>query len=136
MTRQAISELLERVRAASGPVAALDLQIAIVAQGVTPEWQEYSKSWAYHKDGSWVALQSDGPYTASLDAIVALIERELLGAMRASGSMEDGPFCRLLWPGAEHSYVGNYVDENATTEVLACCAAFLSAKLETIEETT
>jgi hypothetical protein len=68
-------------------------------------------------------------YTSSLDAIVALIERELPGTMWATGNMEEGPFGRLLVPQSDGGYAGGYVNANGASEPLALCAAFLRAQL-------
>lgn len=50
------------------------------------------------------------------------------GALWCVGSMEDGPFARVLWPSASGSYTGNYIETRASTPALALTAAALRAR--------
>lgn len=72
-----LEEMLGKVEASAGPDTNIDTELHAYIEGVTPEWQEYSKSFAYHKDGFWVSFGPVPNYTASVDAALALVERML-----------------------------------------------------------
>lgn len=117
-----LSQLLEKVRTATGPDRAIDRDIAEHIVGTRFRSTKRGREWLEDSHGgveTWVRQAT--PYTTSLDAIVALIERELPGwwwkatktgraDMELVGSM---PFVS--------------VGVNAKTPALALCAAFLSA---------
>lgn len=75
------SELIERLEKCTGPVPELDEAIQAWSVGATAEWQDYKSANAYHRDGFWVSIGVVQPYTASLDATIALVERLLPGWM-------------------------------------------------------
>lgn len=77
-----MSEIVERLEKLTGPDPAVDEAIHVNVSGVTAEWQEYKQANAYHKDGSWVSIGPIPPYTASVDAAVALVEKVLPGWAR------------------------------------------------------
>lgn len=51
-------------------------------------------------------------------------------ALYAVGSMEDGPFARVIWPQPDGSYVGGYFEATAAHPSLALLAAILRAERE------
>jgi hypothetical protein len=61
---------------------------------------------------------------AHLNAAMMLLEPHTLWAV---GSMEEGPFARLVMPQADGGYVGGYVEAYAPTPALALCAAIARA---------
>lgn len=63
--------------------------------------------------------------TSSLDAVIACIDPR---ALRAYGTMEEGPFARLCWPMPDGGYTGGYIEEmGLASEPLALCAAWMTA---------
>lgn len=66
------------------------------------------------------------PYTVSLDAARSLC---VSGTLWAVGSMEDGPFARLVWPQKDGGYIGGYFEATAATAPLALCIAALRANV-------
>lgn len=126
---QALEALLARVEGATGPSHDIDDAILRVL-GFTWRGMDYC-----HHDGKTVMKGS--PFlTSSLDAIVALIDREFDGtlprhpvemSLTSVGGCEgdEGPWRAALWIGAETD--GNL--SRAWTPALALCASFLRAKL-------
>jgi hypothetical protein len=115
----ALIELAARCEAAEGPDRELDALISVaVDDGCGIRWHDL---WFF----TFATGNSPPLYTASLDAALTLLPP---GSLWAGGSMEEGPFARLLWPRADGTYVGNYLEITATTPALALCAAALRAK--------
>ena len=76
----------------------------------------------------------DAEYTASLDAITALIERELPGlGWRIAGQDEHGgkPYAQIRWP--IQNQIWRQEIAHAATPALALCAAFCRAMAEKAE---
>jgi hypothetical protein len=132
--------LLERVKAAKGPDRELDVMLADVLD-VEPDpplsctFRQYVR---LHSSPAKVAENANSHhnilntalprYTASIDAALALVERKLPGTMRAVGSMEFGPFCRLVVPNDDGGFIDGYHEVlDAKTEPLAIIAALLTA---------
>jgi len=111
-TKAELQALLDRVKAATGPNYALEVDIHAMCAGAvdTPDRRAPA-------------------YTASLDAITALIERELPGAMWSACVMEEGPFAQIIRVMPDGGYVGGLTASNAATPCLALTAAFLSAMI-------
>ncbi len=116
------TQLIERLRKAEGPDRELDIAIeqwsgvkatndACLTESMRHGWFE-----------AFTPL-----YTASIDASLSLVKRLLPGAMWCTGSMEEGPFCRLLWPDATGSFGGNYVSDYAASAPIAILIAALTA---------
>lgn len=129
-----LSELIERVEKATGPDPALDEAIQAWSQCATPEWQEYAKSTAYHRDGFWVSIGPIQPYTASIDAVVALVEKELPGAvwhiMTDYGGLRRakiGPAGRPSASIYNHEDRPLFTEADAETAPLALLLAFLKS---------
>jgi len=129
-----LSTLIDRVRAASGPDREIDADVyealgyqvkrRPVRHSSVHKSHATSVSWRYLDSGRWLAMEY---FTASLDAVVALIERELpeancwgvekepgyIEAFVSRNNVESGHWMRL---------------GNAATPALSLLAAFLSAK--------
>lgn len=119
-TRDEVQALLERVQNATESDFDIDHDIALA----------FGTSWIANPVGEVACLS----YTSSIDAIVALIEKELPGWQWAAwgGAIELGstkPRCMA------HVSSGQEVfDSEAATVQVALCAAFLSAKLSQMQE--
>lgn len=143
-----IATLLERVRAATGPDREIDGMIEVEARrqqayrvGLNDEQRAH---WATTIEGvvyDNATRYNASPYTASVDAILALIERELPGCRW-------GVSCHSFrgderYPDGKPKYVDGYrahvtersamrpmptIADHQATPALALCAAFLSAK--------
>lgn len=116
--------LLEKVRTAEAGSRELDLNLhARVAQ--RGEWAEGDILYALTDVEGTTAPPH---YTTSLDAIVALIERNKL-----LWSCHNEPKVRLMaavWPDDQLWQDGDF-EEDAATPALALCAAFLAANIQT-----
>lgn len=124
-TEAELQALLERVKAATGPNYALEVDIHAMCAGAvdTPDRRAPA-------------------YTASLDAITALIERELPGwdfticSHRFDGSEHGKPYADL----ASQRFIDGDADEEEWAEAmaasmpLALTAAFLSAMIAKMED--
>ena len=122
MTR---AELLAALAAATGPDREIDAQIALLI-GVVPEGAfrpcaALDIGTFATGDRYWTCER----YTGSLDAGRSLLAP---GTLWAVGSMEEGPFARLVVPNAKGTYEGGYVQATAATAELALCIAALSAR--------
>lgn len=147
MSKADIAALLERVRAATGPDRAIDGSLALLSLHLP------DGTYAYSSLGGYVVSTSPkvpvGPgigqfhpadyYTASLDAIVALIDRELPGAaftlncfdvQRKPARVRYNRAHLSDYPGADHGALGE-----GATPALALCAAFLATKLSDHSQT-
>lgn len=154
-TRDEVQALLERVMAATGPDQDIDAEIALAACSEVAGWvrhpnwaamdpkvkslraelwlsEEGFLAWRDHNEN--VASVMAPPYTSSIDAILALIEKELPAVMWSACIMEEGPYAQVLRPMPNGGYVGGLTQSSAATVPLALCAAFLSAKLAQMQE--
>lgn len=123
MSKADIAALLERVRAATGPDREIDGEIAKLCG-----WLKTPLDWI---DNLGRKRNLPPAFTASLDASVALIERELSGWSLGLHDRQVGPEAKLF-----RAYVvkGSPIRptpfvEDAATRPLALLAAFLAAKL-------
>lgn len=112
--------LAARLEAAEGPDRELDAAISMAIGSVSRGALPCKGGWVV--DGKPIAAPK---FTASLDAAMTLLPE---GSLWAFGSMEDGPFARVLWPNADGTYTGNYLEVSAATPALALCAASLKAR--------
>lgn len=145
-----IDELLERVRTAKEGSAEIDALLAVTIDNFKlrvgdGRWAVFSPDKVFMcGSGSQDLTQTTDElrarainclqgllgvplYTSSIDAALALVERFLPGTIWAVGNMEAGPFCRLVVPNKDGSYVGGYYTGEAHTPALAILAALLSA---------
>lgn len=110
-----ISEMIEMVRAATGPSRAIDLHLhASIAQA--GQWADSDIQYALSDIEGTTAPPA---YTGSLDSITALIEQKLPGryvAMNTGGETMPQAIIAATWLG------------QARTLPLALCLAFLLAK--------
>lgn len=134
MRSSEIEALLERVRGLKGPDREVDEALAAMVADATLEVQ-FNGHRAYHRGGFWISIGEGGlipPYTASLDAVVGLIERELPNYWWGVHQPQDlfrGYVCK-------HSPLRPMpFTVDAATPALSLCAAFLAAKLAMIKET-
>lgn len=113
-----LSELIERVKAATGPDRQIDRAIA----------KHFKIGWDYSAD--WPTVIVDGektseptayPYTFSIDAAIALAERVLPGWHWNIGHDANGELHATVWHGVTES------DEYAPTAPLAIVLATLLA---------
>ena len=130
-----LSTLIDRVRAATGPDREIDADVyealgyqvkrRPVRHSSVHKSHATSVSWRYLDSGRWLAMEY---FTASLDAVVALIEREMPGAeyeyeltnIYGIAQATVGLNFSAGTPPSERRKDGNVV--------LALLAAFLSAK--------
>lgn len=126
-----LSELIERVRQATGPDRELDAALFIAL--VEPTWHTSPKDpgavaadkqyfWPEGKLKYLTRNSKVAPYyTASVDAITALIEKKLPGWKWNIGHDANDELHATIWHGVtEH-------DEYAPTAPLALCLSFLLA---------
>lgn len=137
----ALLALKERVEKATGADRELDSELMEIEHfrdsqciGVTDEYYKPVKSdvWVNRKTEKWKTTATQGyEFTASIEASLGLVGRVLPGTMWACGSMEDGPFCRLVIPvkGDGWRYAASSESEGnvAQTPPLAILSALLSA---------
>lgn len=126
----ALSDLLRRVKEATGPDPRLDQMIFAAVWG-----------WSFPLHGAaWTEFQSlhdRGRLTGSIEAALNAVHRELPGSMWATGCMEGGPFCRLLYPAGPQDGPANgwghavsmEQEGGPPTEPLAILHCLLSAML-------
>ncbi len=111
--REALERLLERVKGAKGPDREIDLSLMqIVDPGAIPQ------------------SSANLPYTASVDAALALVERELPGCFVTLEVKSGGQFHHCEIEGEDD---GDWEAVNMPTPslaILAALAALLSAKLQ------
>lgn len=142
MAESKLTDLIAKLEAATGPDREADCEIWAIARGLDLEWQgttlvagdegvigwidpgQHSRN--FHTNRSATAPGSIPTYTASLDAIVALIERKLPGKVgdlvhdaRAAVSRDHALHIRFWKPDTDGSYT--------TALALALCIALLSA---------
>jgi len=138
-TKAELQALLERVKAATGPDREID---RLIGETLSAEYQPRNVYRRGHYIGNRPVLlrvARDYPrYTASLDAITALIERELPGwawfvqKIDVAGNASSAD----LWIPAQRTQ-GLRVErcyEQAATPPLALTAAFLSAMIAQMED--
>lgn len=114
-----LSDLISRVRKADGPDRTIDLLIlALVAQA--GEWGTVDIEYALRDIEGTTAPP---PFTSSLDAITALIEKKLPAALRRIQDGEDGGWAQadLILEDGRHVYA-----EAATWHLALCLAILLS----------
>lgn len=136
-TRAQLEALVERVRGATGPDREIeaDVYVAIFDDG---GWVGGNWYVARSDDGSMgssrvIALPA---YTASLDAVVALIERELPNYNVSMFSDCGAYFARVEHFDTEWHYISGFDGAGVDREswCLAAIDAFLSAKLSSLPE--
>lgn len=145
--RETLEALLERVRNASRPDREMDAELFVAINGwklakvppdafgenaceiYTPDGKLFGGGFQYPPKGKLSPFYhvSNEPYTASIDAALGLVRRVFPGTMRCVGSMEDGPFCRLVVPDGRGGYINGERFATARTEPLAAVAALLTA---------
>lgn len=126
-----LADLLARVKEATGPDRELDAQIGAALGAETSRL----KSGLRMRHAPWLSWSGthwhDLPrWTASVDEALDLVERLIPGTLHASGSMEDGPFCRLVTPPIRKRGVPanwGYCNATASTPPLAILSALLTA---------
>ena len=64
-------------------------------------------------------------FTGNLTDAKSLVDSRALWVV---GSMEDGPFARLVWPQKDGGFSGGYIEAAAATPALALCAAAIRAR--------
>lgn len=124
------AELLERVKAATGPDREVDAEIAMAA-GVHSRSRDggRSKGWLIEANGGTNIWANHPPaYTESMDAIVALIQQELPGwRICSDGPMNsDGHYSAFIERSGD---LASSSADGLRTRCLALCAAFLAAKI-------
>lgn len=112
-------EIADACEKATGPSREIDARI----QGNVENWTE--------RDIAYVLSDIEGtakpkPYTASLDAIVALIEREFSEPVFYASRTRSG----LGYASLSKDYQTPHIECNAATPTLALCAAFARAMHE------
>ena len=144
MTDATLSGLIDRVEGATGPDREIDralaslagprhfsvgLELEELAEGRERELSETTDFWCVtvlHASGG----SANGGYRKITDSIEAgfnLIEDLLPNTLRCVGTMEDGPFCRLVVPDGNGGYINGAISANANTEPLAIILALLRA---------
>jgi hypothetical protein len=132
-----IPALIEKLRGLKGPDRDVDAEIATAAAGyVYEKWKGDRKAWFYAPDGRRYQLYGYGygseclpRFTASLDAVTALIERD--GTWDWSIFRDNGEAIAGVQPASDDGC--DCADTHAPTPALALLIAFLEAKME-IEE--
>jgi hypothetical protein len=130
-----LSDLIERVRKAEGPDRELDCYLEALSDGRTiresihPQYgrQLLARNSRPPHDEYWIDHPDNGtkPYTGSLDAITALIEKELPGC---AYGFDNGPKTHLAFVDRhDHAvrFLGARWTAEAATIPLALCLAFL-----------
>lgn len=122
-------ELIERVRAATGPDGWIDNALFCLEKGYDRLESDMLDSagprlYAY-KGGKCFEIDADIPdYTSSVDAILALIERELPGWSPRLAKLDSGLWMAdLVAPGLDANF-----RNDLATPALALCLAFLEAR--------
>ena len=137
MTRTEWLALAERCEAATGPDTELDAAIACAVHGWTQISEEIDPygdvPMLIDRDGGGPMIPCE--YTASIDAITALIERDLPGGAWSAGMgcvRPDEPVAGARLFSAESRYfcIG---EAEGRSPALALCAAFCHAKAERAE---
>lgn len=128
-------ELAERCEKATGPDREIECLIAVEAGDVPAGYTRHDAfTWICPQPPFMNLTYSPAYFTASLDAITALIERELPGWYRASGFnteadaddiLADGHFAVLALPSEESRDPIRIAA--CASEALARCAAFCRA---------
>lgn len=123
MTRDEWLALAERCETAKGPDREIDASIYAllghsVKRGPVSPYPRRERTWCLRIAKNWSAMDR---LTASLDAITALIERELPGSTFKVG--RDGA-------GANYAQCAGKRITEAATPTLALCAAFCRAMAE------
>lgn len=129
MTRSTLEELLARCERATGSDRKLDAEIYCAAN---PTWRPDENISGQVLGIEFRSLKGAPLLTSSIDAIVALIERELPGAhLLIDQWHESGATCSFLEKGDDGEWWSNATGIHAqgATRALACCAAYLRAKL-------
>jgi hypothetical protein len=126
--------LLARVEQASGPNTHLDCDLhAALAAQIPKGYARGSASGSYiiahHKKGG-IWTEKVPPYTASIDAIVELIERELPGwAWKVVRDYARGNCCVVVRNAPSLDIVAPAWVHTSPTVPLALCGAFLRARI-------
>jgi hypothetical protein len=124
---EVLADLLERVKAASGPLAMIDWDI----EEAFGDWENLGGARKRHKvtgEDRTGYIEPQGAYTASLDATLALVERVLPGWSPAI-RRDPRPAFERLW----HAFVarnGSGREQHAgwgSTPALALLTAMLTA---------
>lgn len=126
-----LSELIERVRNATGPDRELDGEITTaLGDGPGDGWEliTHSPGMFMMDAGRWIKggrIRTPKPFTASLDAITALIEKKLPGWDWGASSLGDDGTFGEIWEHGWHD--DTVVNTTHRTAPLALCLAFLLA---------
>lgn len=139
-----LSELLAKLEAAEGPSRELDADIAVEIVGffrAPAKYEQDDFDYCYKdKDGTVICPGHGGDqlvplYTASLDAIAALVEASLPPLKHFSDQPSEGwkfGVYRLVLPGSWTAWIRKHgedgVDAKARTPALALCIALVKAK--------
>jgi hypothetical protein len=131
MTKEAWLELAKRCEAATGPEREIDVAITLAIHPYLA-----SGPFAQTRLGRWVRMYG-GPifkgapnYASSIDAITALIERELPGHLHGylPGGKAVGFSDVIIWSGYAFSGLDFVAGSRGSSPALALCAAFCLAK--------
>lgn len=96
MNEEGIRGLLERVERATGPDAQLDEALTAFGEGAERvEDATFDHKHGYARDGFWVSIGPIKPFTASIDAAFALVERLLPGSNYGVDKTDEGD--ELTW---------------------------------------
>lgn len=127
-----LTSLLARVEGAEGPSRRLDGDLA-EALGLVPEWcaeRSHRQPDLWRGSGAGIRVETwlAPHFTASVDAILALIERKLPGWSCSAVKLTPDPSEGYVWP--RHDSLRQH-QGRAATPALALCAALLKALLNT-----
>lgn len=129
-----IAELIEKVSKATGPSAEIDAAVVAWLNNATVrpypptddfgprnQWQFWSKDGAHYLGSE--SRFNVPPLTASLDAVIALVEKELPGWLHAYEREQSGLYLAWAWEAGDYA-----TPAEAKTPALALLLALLKSK--------